>query len=362
LFLFGDYQGLRMKQPNGSSLQTVPTALERTGNFSELLSSASTITTSTPNGPVTGCNTTSGPKGTIYDPTTCKAFSGNIIPTGRLNQAAINYLNAFPLPNNGPEVGNNTLQNNYFTNPIQVQRMDDFDVRLDWTATGRDSFFARYSYGQDILIKQSLFPALPAGSGTNPQHPRGEAFGYTHTFTANLVNEFRYGHIYDFYGYQPPFGSIPLSQNLGILNANRNPNLGGGAAINGGTLAYTGDGGQYTVPQTSNQLVDEVTWTKGQHNLKFGGSVERRGAGFFHGSNDKGLFDFSGKNFTGFSISDMVAGFVGTYSIGVADRYFTTVNYNTGYFAQDDWRVTPRLTLNLGLRYDVFTFPYEGQQ
>lgn len=361
LFLFGDYQGLRMKQPNGSSFQTVPTALERTGDFSELLSSGSTITTSTPNGPVTGCNTTAGPKGTIYDPTTCKPFSGNIIPTGRLNQAAINYLNAFPLPNNGPEAGNNTLQNNYFTNPIQDQRMDDFDVRLDWTATGRDSFFARYSYGQDILIKQSLFPALPAGSGsgTNPQHPRGEAFGYTHTFTANLVNEFRYGHIYDFYGYQPPFGNIPLSQNLGILNANRNPNLGGGAAINGGTLAYTGDGGQYTVPQTSNQLVDEVTWIKGQHTLKFGASVERRGVGFFHGSNDKGLFDFSGKNFTGFSISDMVAGFVGTYSIGVADRYFTTVNYNTGYFAQDDWRVTPRLTLNLGLRYDLFTFPYE---
>ena len=361
LFAFGDYQGLRMKQPSGGTYQTVPTALERTGDFSELLASTSTITTSTPYNKATGCNTKAGPHGTIYDPTTCLPFAGNIIPTGRATQAGLNYLNAFPLPNFGPAQGNLTNVNNYYTNPSQVQRMDDFDLRLDWTATKRDTVFARYSYGQDILIKDSYFPNLPAGSGsgTNPQHPRGEAVGWTHVLTAHLVNEFRYGHIYDFYGYLPPFGSIPLSANLGIQNANRNPNLGGGAAINGGTLAYTGDGGQYTVPQASHQFVDDVSWIHGRHTFKFGGSIERRQVGFFHGSNDKGLFDYSGNHFTGFGMADMLAGFAGTYSIGVADRYFTTVNWQNGIFAQDDWRVTPRLTLNLGLRYDLFTWPYE---
>jgi Carboxypeptidase regulatory-like domain len=361
LFAFGDYQGLRMKQPSGGTYQTVPTALERTGNFSELLASTSTITTSTPYSKATNCNTKAGPHGTIYDPITCLAFASNIIPTARATQAGLNYLNAFPLPNFGPAQGNLTNVNNYYTNPSQVQRMDDFDVRLDWTATKRDTVFARYSYGQDLLTKDSYFPNLPAGSGSgiNPQHPRGEAAGWTHVLTAHLVNEFRYGHIYDFYGYIPPFGSIPLSANLGIQNANRNPNLGGGAAINGGTLAYTGDGGQYTVPQTSHQFVDDLSWNHGQHNFKFGGTIERRQVGFFHGSNDKGLFDFSGNHFTGFGMADMLAGFVGTYSIGVADRYFTTVNWQNGVFAQDDWRVTPKLTLNLGLRYDLFTWPYE---
>ena len=362
LFMFGDYQGLRLKQPNGSSFQTVPTALERTGDFSELLTSGSTITTTVPYSLATGCKvTTPGPKGTIYDPVSCKPFAGNIIPISRQNKAAINYLNAFPLPNFGADQGNLTLKNNYFTNPSQVQRMDDFDVRMDWTATSRDNVFIRYSYGQDLLIKESLFPNLPAGSGSgvNPQHPRGEAFGETHVFTPHLVNEFRYGHIYDFYGYLPPFGNIPLSQNLGILNANRNSNLGGGAAINGGTLAYTGDGGQYTVPQTSHQFVDTLSWTHGPHTLKAGATVERRQVAFFRGSNNKGLFDYSANHFTGFSISDMLAGFVGSYSIGVADHYFTTRNYETGYFVQDDWRTTQRLTLNLGLRYDLFTFPYE---
>lgn len=361
LFGFGDYQGLRLKQPSGGTYQTVPTALERTGNFSELLASTSTITTSTPYSKATGCNTKSGPHGTIYDPVTCLAFPGNIIPTTRATQAGLNYLQAFPLPNYGPAQGNLTNVNNYYTNPLQTQRMDDFDVRLDWTATQRDSLFVRYSYGQDVLSKDSYFPNLPAGSGSgiNPQHPRGEAAGWTHVLTSHLVNELRYGHIYDFYGYLPPFGNIPLSADLGIQNANRNPNLGGGAAINGGTLAYTGDGGQYTVPQTSHEVVDDVSWNHGRHTFKFGGSFERRQVGFFHGSDDKGLFDFSGNHFTGLGMADMLAGFVGTYSIGVADRYFTTVNYQTGIFAQDDWRATSKLTLNLGLRYDLFTWPFE---
>jgi hypothetical protein len=361
LFMFGDYQGLRQKQPNGGSFQTVPTALERTGDFSELLTSASTISTTTPYQLVTGCNTAAGPKGTIYDPLTCAAFPNNVIPQTRLNQAALHYLNAFPLPNNGPAQGNYTLQNNYFANPSQVERFDDFDVRLDWTATSKDSFFGRYSYGQDNLNKGSLFANLPAGfgAGSNPTHPRGEAAGYTHTFTSNIVNEFRYGHVRDYYAYIPPFDNIPVSADLGIVNANRSPLLGGGAAINGGYLAYTGDGGPYIIPQSSNQFVDEVSWTKGQHNLKFGASIEKRSVSFCCASNVKGYFDWSDQHFTGFSISDMLAGFVDDYSIGVADSFFVTKNWETGYFAQDDWKVNSRLTLNLGIRYDLFTFPYE---
>jgi Carboxypeptidase regulatory-like domain len=362
LFMFGDYQGLRLKQPNGNSFQTVPTALERTGDFSELLSPGSTIATSVPfNQVVTNCAATGAPNGTIYDPLTCLPFTGNRIPVGRQNKAAINYLNAFPLPNNGPAQGNNTLQNNYFANPSQIQRFDDFDVRLDWAATKKDLLFVRYSYGQDNLTKGSLFPNLPAGfgSGSNPTHPRGEAAGYTRTFSANLVNEFRYGHVRDFYGYTPPQDGTPVSANLGIVNANRSALLGGGAAINGGTLAYTGDGGPYTVPQSSNQFVDNVSWTKGPHTLKFGASIEKRQVSFFQGNNAKGMFDFSGSHYTGFSISDMVAGFVDDYAIGVANSLFVTKNWETGYFAQDDWKVNSRLTLNVGLRYDLYTFPYE---
>lgn len=366
LFMFGGYQGLRLKQPEGLSYNTVPTKLERTGNFTELLTNPSSgVTTSTPSQTVTGCNTTAAANGTIYDPLTCAPFAyggtTNVIDPARMNKAALNYLQAFPFPNNGPEQGNNTLTNNYISDPQEIQHYDDFDVRLDWKATSKDSLFARYSYGQDIQIKSSLFPNLPAGygSGYNPVHPRAEAVGYTHLFSANIVNEFRYGHMYDFYGYVPPMNNVPVSANLGILNANRNSLLGGGAAINGGSyLAYTGDGGPYVVPQSANQFVDALSWSKGPHTLKFGTNIEKRQVSYCCATNAKGYFGF-GTDFTGFTQADMLAGFVSDYSIGVASNYFVTKNWETGYFAQDDWKVNRRLTLNLGFRYDLYTFPYE---
>jgi hypothetical protein len=365
LFIFGGYQGLRFKTPDGEAQNTVATALMRTGDFSELLSTSNIgWTTGVPSQQVTGCNSTAGPNGTIYDPLTCKPFPGNKIPANRMNQAALNYLNAFPLPNNTTGTGGNVgLSENYDSFPSGTQDFNDFDVRLDWAATTKDNVFVRYSYGQDILTKGSQYPNLPAGYGTgyNPVHPRGEAVGETHTFSTNIVNEFRYGHLYDFYGYVPPMDNIPVSANLGILNANRNSLLGGGAAINGGWPegTYTGDGGPYTVPQSSNQFVDAISWTKGHHTFKFGASVEKRQVSFFQGNNAKGYFDFSGNNFTGNATSDMLASYVDDYSIGVASSYFVTQNWETGYYAQDDWKVNPRLTLNLGLRYDLYTFPLE---
>jgi hypothetical protein len=367
LFMFGGYQGLRLKQPEGLAYNPVPTALERTGNFSELLTQPGTgINTSVPNQQVTGCATTAGPNGTIYDPLTCAPFSyngqANVINPARMNQAALNYLNAFPLPNNGVAQGNYSLQNNYVSEPSEIQRYDDFDVRLDYKATSKDNLFARYSYGEDIQIKQSQFPNLPAGygSGYNPVHPRGEAVGSTHIFSPNIVNEFRYGHMYDFYGYVPPMDNIPVSANLGILNANRNSLLGGGAAINGDwpDVAYTGDGGPYVVPQSANQFVDALSWTKGPHTLKFGASIEKRQVSYCCATDAKGYFSYT-QDFTGFAQADMLAGFVNDYSIGVASNYFVTKNWETGYFAQDDWKFNRRLTLNLGVRYDLYTFPYE---
>ncbi len=386
LFLFGGYQALRLKTPDGEAQNTVATDLMRTGNFSELLAPQYAgnfpgttnpklgWTTGVPNQQVTGCViTTPGPNGTIYDPTTCAPFplvsiggvmTPNVIPAGRLNKAALNYLNAFPEPNNMTGSGGNVgLSENYDSFPNGTQKWNDFDVRMDWTATSKDNVFVRYSYGQDILTKESQYPNLPAGYGTgvNPVHPRGEAVGETHTFSPNIVNEFRYGHLYNFYGYVPPLDGIPVSANLGILNANRNSLLGGGAAINGGWPegTYTGDGGAYTVPQSSNQFVDAVSLTKGHHTFKIGASIEKRQVSFFQGNNAKGNFDFSSNNFTGNATSDMVAAFVGNYSLGVASNYFTTKNWETGYYVQDDWKFNHRLTLNLGLRYDLYTFPYE---
>jgi hypothetical protein len=284
LFIFGDYQGLRSSQPNTTDYTTVPTGLMRSSGFTNF---------SQVNTP-------------IIDPETGLQFPGNIIPAGRLNSAAVAYLNAFPAPNCNNSVNANCqfLTNNYTTNRNRITTFDDFDIRADYNMSSKDSAFVRYSYGNENLVTTSLLPALPAGfgSGSNPTKPWSAVFEETHIFTSNLVNEFRFGYIHDDYGYTPPFQNEPLSANLGIVNANVNalnqpdPQLGGGALIggNGTQLSYTGDYGLYDVPQDTWQETDNLSWVKGKHSMKFGADIIRRQVDFFRPLAGKGFFNMCG--------------------------------------------------------------------
>lgn len=384
LFIFGDYQALRQKEPQDSGFQTVPTALMRKGDFTELLGQK---TTTLPNASLTGCNivttangntysttasnaqalfNASSDNGAIFDPTTCSQFvSGgvaNVIPTARANVAGLKYFNAYNLPNT------TGIINNYFVVRHNITNYNDFNVRMDYHLSAKDQLFVRYSYGQDNNTITSLFTNLPAGfaSGNNVNHPRAIAGGYTRIFTPNIVNEFRFGYNRPEYAYINPQEGTPVSANLGIVNANRSPLLGGGALIGGnnGEIAYTGDGGPYSVPQKTFQYADALTYTHGAHTFKAGANIIRREVDFFQGNDSKGYFIIGGVNypgtgrFTGYEASELLSGF-SDYEIGAASTYFKTFSYETGYFVQDDWKVNQRLTLNLGIRYDLYTYPYE---
>jgi len=384
IFLFGDYQGLRQKQPQDAGFHTVPTALMRNGDFSELLGLGSTTL---PDPTLTGCNSVttvsshtyttnqansqslfnaSADNGAVFDPTSCSQFvsggKANVIPAGRINAAGKNYLNAYNTPTRAG------ILQNYFTVRTAVQHFDDADARLDWHVSAKDSMFVRFSYAQDNLVVNSLFTNLPAGfaSGVNPNHPRGVGAGYTRILTSNLVNEFRFGFTRPEFAYTPPFEGVPLSANLGIVNANRNSLLGGGALIGGnnGEIEYTGDYGPYSVPEKTYQYADALSWTHGKHTFKRGVRFIQRAVDFFQGNAPTRSFVIGGVNypgtgrFTGYEISELLSGF-SDYQIGAASTYFLTHNIENGFFMQDDWKVTPRLTLNLGVRYDLYTYPYE---
>ncbi len=354
LFIFGDYQGLRSSQPNTTDYTTVPTTLMRSSGFTNFSQIA------TP----------------IIDPMTGLQFPGNIIPAGRLNPAAVAYLNAFPAPNcsNATNANCQFLTNNYTTNRNRITTFDDFDIRADYNMSSKDSAFVRYSYGNENLVTTSLLPALPAGfgSGSNPTKPWSAVFEETHIFTSNLVNEFRFGYIHDDYGYTPPFQNEPLSANLGIVNANVNalnqpdPQLGGGALIggNGTQLSYTGDYGLYDVPQDTWQETDNLSWVKGKHTMRFGADIIRRQVDFFRPLAGKGFFNMCGNGtspatITGYEVTDLLVGFVCNYSAGPVLGDSETRNWELGFYGQDDYKVTRRLTLNLGLRWDILTWPVE---
>ena len=397
-----DYYGWRQKSPHPDGPTHVPTALMRDGNFTELLTGGSTIATSLPYSGLPGCaaamatNPTAfnAGMGYIFNPANCLPFGWdavnhvpgsqiNIIPTAGQNSVGINYLKAFPNPN---IAGANPalLNNNFLPNREDIKTLDQYEARLDFVATKKDTFFARYTAEQDLLqttdrLRDSGHD-LPSGfgSGMNPQHPRHLAVGYTHILNNNMVNEFRYGYNRPYYGYQQPGFGVPEAANLGIPNANTSPLLGGMALIGGwkGELEYVGDYGPYVVTQKYNQFADTLNWTRKNHTMKFGASLIKKNSDFTQANVAKGYFWIDDNNlpqysgfpgqyagfgtFTGNEISELVGGFMAAYQIGVFNGYYNTKNWEASGFAQDDWRVNRKLTINYGIRYDVFTWPYEA--
>jgi hypothetical protein len=369
LFAFGDYQGRRQSQPLNVEFATVPTDKMRQGDFSELLGLTTTSL------PFCASPTLAG-KGYIFDPNSTNGPGGTCAPFGwngttgtniisNPDPVGLKYLQTFPEPNN-PSAN---LQQNFRAQRQSIRNFDDFDIRVDFNATQKDQVFFRYSYGQDnFTVTNRLGACCPSGfgSGDNIDHPRGVAVGYTRTFTPTVLNEFRFGYTSSVYGYNPPNIGQKLAAGIGIPGANPTALLGGQALIGGnnGELEYQGDGGPYNVPQKFYQFTDSLSYIHGRHVFKYGASVGQRHLDFVQGNNAKGYWVIGGTGypgtgrFTGYEVSELLAGFV-DYEIGQFNGLYQTRSWESGYFAQDDWRITNRLTLNLGLRYDYYTWPYE---
>ncbi|HUJ33102.1 MAG TPA: TonB-dependent receptor [Candidatus Acidoferrum sp.] len=397
LFFFGDYQGLRQNVPSGPSYATVPTDLMRQGDFSELLNPALTTGLTLPTGPPLTQNGPNQPA-PIYDPTTdgsvaatatnpngAKQFMGsgaqpNVIPTNRQNPAAQAYLAAYPEPNCGPgrtiqDANCNPLYHNFKIERTVTENWDDWDVRGDYIIDSKNSLFARFSHGHVNQTNTTSLGVLPSGfgSGTNFNFPNGASIGLTTTVSPTFINEFRGGYVRDQYGYDPPLNNVNWCTQFGIANCYTSGVQGGIALIGAyaSQIEYTGDFGVYLIPQTGFNYNDTITWIKGRHTIKAGGNVLRRELNLYRPLAGKGYFQLAGNGNspccgpgqghtdTGYEIADLFAGFVDAYSHGTPFGMVGTRSWENGFFAHDDFRVTRRLTLNLGLRYDILTWPVE---
>jgi hypothetical protein len=404
LFFFGDFEGLRQKQPAGNDVASVPTDQMRNGDFSQLLNmpcpsaSGANVTGEAPlpdpaNPKINLCQsgqaTFSIP---IYDPTTAGSqpktinnpngetpFPGNIIPPGRLNPVGQAYLKAFPEPNcltAAVDSRCHSLLQDYHNVRKLIENWNDFDVRGDYIFNTTNSLFVRISRGQADQTDTTRLTTLPSGfgSGTNFNHPWGTSIGWTDTLSPVLINEARVGFVRTTYGYMAPSSNVALCTQLGIVNCDNATN--GGIALIGGynnEIEYTGDYGTYLIPQTSYNANDSLTWIKGKHTVKFGGDIIRRQLNLYRPLAGKGYFAIAGNGTspccgvapgqgsfsTGYEVSDLLAGFVDGYAHGTNFGIVGTRSWENGFFTQDDYRMSPRLTLNLGLRYDVLTWPVE---
>lgn len=359
-FFFVDYQGTRIRQSQ-TNLSIVPSMAERTGNFFDLLTGQINPTTGYDYGqifdPATTTQTTNG----TFQRT---PFAGNIIPANRLDPAALNIINLFPAPNRPGQAFN------FLYNPVLSNNQDSFDIRVDHQLTPKDSFFGTFSYGNVSNLRPDPFPGLAGGgtfSGNVNNLARSAGLSDVHTFSATRINEIKLGYTRYVVEATPNFAGQNVSGQMGIpgIFDPNNPLATGGLPFLGfTTVAALGSTDWFPefLRENNYQLTDSFTIIHGRHTFKMGGNLERRQHGFFQTQNARGDFYFdplmTESLIDGSGGSDVASFLLGYPSSAFRDGQKGTFGMRWWEFSSyfmDDFRVNSKLTLNLGLRYDLFT-------
>lgn len=379
LFFFGDYQGGRYHS-GGVGTASVLTAKMRQGDFSELLD------------PQSMCHAAGACDRLIqlYDAATpgFPAYVNNNIgsPVNPVAKYLFAHPELYPLPNQAPR---NTLgspaTSNYSGHFKDRGYGNQFDVKVDWKVRSADSLSVRFSFSNNGTTHLNVLPTQFSGAPTFPV--RGVAINEIHTFNAAMVNEFRAGYTriqnnsavlldpsgafgltgnktlginapQPFAGFtEMAFGNSASPQSISATNGTEYSNLGN---RNTGTN-YTDNSFLYG---------DNFTWLKGKHTLKFGVQFLRQQQNNFYPGNDgsMGGFFYLGAGtaspsvdsaHTGYAVADFLLDRAGFASVGGVAGPVGMRSWRDAYFVQDDWKVLPNLTLNIGVRYEYDQPIYE---
>jgi hypothetical protein len=347
LFGFFNYEGTRIKKGVGRT-STVPLPNERIGDFSAAAAAAAGVPAYAP----------------VIDPQTGLPFPNNQIPADRIDPFAAKIMALFPLPT----VPGKAL-NNYFRNGLLTDEADSYNGRLDWIATPSDSVFARYSYSNRNRFIPGFLGGIIDGTSTSAwgrQVLKGQTLsvGWTHVFGPTLVNEFRFGFLRDFsHAQQDPFGLNQVDEF--VPGVPENPAVAGGIS----QISFTNISNIFAgspdflpkqqVPQQF-QWVDTLSKTVRNHSLKFGVDLRAPMRNIYQDEpGTRGSLRFDPR-FTKSTYGDFLLGYVSSSQL--TNVHFVDQRlWMLSGFAQDDWKLTRRLTLNLGLRYDFGTPALDGK-
>jgi Carboxypeptidase regulatory-like domain/TonB dependent receptor len=355
LFFFADYQASRFDLPATSTAISTFTPQERTGNLSDLGISLHYPGTSVPM------------PSNLTQATVCGAgqkMGVNPCITG-ISATALKVAAALPQPNlSGFASG--TI-NNLSEVTQNYTHSNQGDVKGDWNPTDKDRIFARYSQMHDDNPTVNSQLLQYSGSGSNVFPLQAAALGYTRIVSPTIVNDLRLG--MNYYPADASIQSLTTASGAGLIPGQPTQYLPGlsfansaiGGALNGPYAFGTNDGPEI-FHQTSIQISDSVVWTKRAHTIRFGFQGIRYRNNYVPAtSNDgaAGQISFSG-TYSGYSEADFFLGLPAYMAYG--QGFAGTVgqrNDALGAFVQDDWRISSKLTLNYGVRWQLFTPIYE---
>jgi len=327
-FVTAAYEGVRANTLL-SPIATVPTALMRQGNFSEIT-------------------------GTIRNPFTRLPYPGNIIPAADLSPIARNLLAYYPMPNR-PGIASNVQT------PIpNTEDVDQFIGRADQNIGNTVRLSVRYNW-HDSVNSNPLGALLPTQSVDQPRVNTNTLVSYTHTLSPNLLNDFRIGYHRVNFDTVNPFlvnGLASAGADLGIPGFNgdvqyNNPGLPTIDLTN--AFAGLGGGGTnwYQFDKTF-QMSDVAAYNRGSHNVRFGFDLRRLETGRRAANDPRGRFNFTG-DMTGHPVADFMLGLPRTV-IPPTDQIQGDVGgWRNGFFVNDVWQASRDLTFSLGLRYELNT-------
>jgi hypothetical protein len=334
-FFFAGYEGQRRGQQE-AGVTVVPTAAMRAGDFTGLAA--------------------------IRDPLTNQPFPNNKIPANRFNSVGAGLLALYPAPNT-------TGSNNYAATGTGSFNVNQFSGRIDHKLRENMNLFGSYQFADSTEFYPITNPLCSArdvpGFGCDElQRTQHTSLNWTWTITPRLINEARVGYSrFGFFRLQED-REVDVVAKLGIkglTDAGRTPfNNGAPQIVAAGFVTI---GGPTNLPQgrhdNTYHYVESMTFTNGNHTMKWGADIRRFLFNSFFTSFGRGSFNFDGR-FTGHPIADLLLGaaFQGDRNLG--EPFHNSKTFSSGYYFQDDWKLTPKLTLNLGLRYELNLVPIEN--
>jgi hypothetical protein len=400
VFFFGDYEGLRRVQ--GTVLTgSVPSEAERASgytNFQDLIAAQS--------GTVTDALGRTMPVGTILDPATTRQISPgvyvrdpfgtcgsapagfafsvagcglNVIPSTRLDPNAIKLLNLYPAPTtNAP----GSLLSNFANSPSLFEHRNSFDARMDFNLNEKNQMFFRFSLVDDPQFIPGIFGGVADGGGfqqgDQTANAQQSAFSYTHTFSPTLINVVRAGFNYLHTSRVSPSANdlTDIPSSFGIQGIPQESLNGGLPAFGINGLSTLGSNAFLPSDEVSStfQLTDDVTKILGKHTFKMGFEWQHVKFSTLQPPWSRGEFDYNGdytevptvdSGNTGradFLLTPSLSSVPGgiNYVGGSSQVYISNIsltdngkNYYGGY-VNDDWKISNKLTVNLGVRYDFF--------